>query len=67
MTIGVFQCLLMENKTCGVIGTGLIGKKAAAKVSGLVDKVLCFDVYPDNEWINTIPNGSYTDLDTLLR
>ena len=48
------QCLLMENKTCGVLGTGLnsnlslfskfsckglIGKKAAAKVSGLVEKV----------------------------
>ena len=48
------QCLLMENKTCGVLGTGLnsnlslfskfsckglIGRKAAAKVSGLVEKV----------------------------
>ena len=67
MTISVFQCLLMENKTCGVIGTGLIGKKAAAKVSGLVDKVVCFDVYPDHEWIKTIPNGSYADMDTLLK
>jgi len=61
------QCLLMENKICGVLGTGLIGRKAAAKVSGLVEKVLCFDVYPDHEWIKTIPNASYVDMDTLLR
>jgi len=46
---------------------GLIGRKAAAKVSGLVEKVLCFDVYPDHEWIKTIPNASYVDMDTLLR
>jgi len=61
------QCLLLENKICGVLGTGLIGRKAAAKVSGLVEKVLCFDVYPDHEWIKTIPNASYVDMDTLLR
>jgi hypothetical protein len=28
-----------------------LGKKAAEKISGLVSKVLCFDVYQDNEWI----------------
>merc|ERR1719283_513366 len=31
------QCLLLENKVCGVVGTGLIGRKAAFKISGLVD------------------------------
>jgi len=61
------QCLLLENKTCGVIGTGLIGKKAAKKISGLVEKVVCFDAYPDNEWIKTLPNAEYTDMDTLLK
>jgi len=61
------QCLLLENKTCGVIGTGLIGKKCATKISGLVEKVLCFDVYQDDEWIKTIPNAEYADMDTLLR
>jgi len=61
------QCLLLENKTCGIIGTGLIGKKTATKISGLVEKVLCFDVYQDNEWIKTIPNAEYVDMDTVLR
>jgi len=61
------QCLLLENKTCGVIGTGLIGKKAVQKVSGLVEKVLCFDAYPDPKWIESVANAEYTDMDTLLR
>jgi len=61
------QCLLLENKICGVIGTGLIGRKTVAKMSGLVDKVVCFDAFPDEEWIKSVGNASYTDLDTLLR
>jgi len=61
------QCLLLENKTCGIIGTGLIGKKTAEKISGLVEKVLCFDVYPDKDWISTVPRAEYVDLDTLLK
>ena len=24
-------------------------------------------MYPDHEWIKTIPNASYVDMDTLLR
>ncbi|XP_023344956.1 uncharacterized protein LOC111714140 isoform X2 [Eurytemora carolleeae] len=61
------QCLLLENKTCGIIGTGLIGKKTAEKISGLVERVVCFDVYPDKEWIGSLRNAEYTDLDTLFR
>jgi len=61
------QCLLLENKICGVIGTGLIGKKCVQKVSGLVEKVMCFDAFPDNNWIKTVPNAEYVDMDTLLR
>merc|ERR1712080_690460 len=57
----------MGNKVCCIIGTGLIGKKAVAKMPGLVEQVLCFDAYPDAEWVNTVRNASYTDLDTLLR
>ena len=64
--ISNMQCVLMENKICGIIGTGLIGRMTAKKISGLVDKVLCFDVYPDEEWIKTIGNGEYVDLDMVL-
>lgn len=61
-----------------MIGTGRIGRMAAAKLSVLVEKVgrwrkliklvslkvLCFDVYPDHEWIKNIHNASYVDLET---
>merc|ERR1712080_695062 len=30
-------------------------------------KVICFDAFPDHEWIKTIPNASYEELDTVLR
>jgi len=61
------QCILFETRTVGVIGTGLIGKKACMKIAPMVNKVLCFDVYQDNEWIKTVPNAEYVDMDTLLR
>jgi len=61
------QCLLLENKVCGVIGTGLIGKKCVQKISGLVEKVVCFDAYPDPNWIKSVPNAEYVDIDTLLK
>ena len=65
--ISNMQCILMENKTCGIIGTGLIGRKTAKKVSGLVDRVLCYDVFPDNDWIKTIGSAEYADLDSVLQ
>ena len=65
--ISNMQCLLMENKTCGIIGTGLIGRMTAKKISGLVDKVLCYDVFPDKEWIQTIGNAEYADLDAVFQ
>ena len=65
--ISNMQCILMENKTCGIIGTGLIGRMTAKKVSGLVDRVLCYDVYPDHDWIKTIGSAEYTDLDSVLQ
>ena len=38
-TIGGLQCILLEDKVAGVIGTGLIGKKTVQKLSGLFKKV----------------------------
>lgn len=65
--IGALQCVLLEDKTVGVIGTGLIGKKAVEKLSGLVKKVLCFDAYPANDWIATVSNAEYVPLPELLQ
>ena len=58
--------MLLEDKVAGIIGTGLIGKKCVQKISGLVSKVLCFDAYPANDWIKTIPNAEYVPLEQLL-
>ncbi len=44
----------------------MIGKKFAQKAAGLCNKVLCFDAYPSNDWIKTIPNAEYVELDHLL-
>lgn len=65
-SIANLQCILLEDKVAGIIGTGLIGRKTVEKISPLVKKVLCFDVFQQNEWIKTIPNAEYVDLDTLL-
>ena len=64
-TIGGLQCILLEDKVAGVIGTGLIGRKCVQKLSGLVAKILCYDAYPDNDWIQSIPNAEYVSLDQL--
>jgi len=60
------QCILLETRTCGVVGTGLIGKITAKKMSALCEKILCYDVYQDDEWIKTIPNAEYVDMNTIL-
>ena len=39
-TIGGLQCILLEDKVAGIIGTGLIGKKTVQKIAGLVKKVI---------------------------
>ena len=38
-TIAGLQCILLEDKVAGIIGTGLIGRKTVEKISGLVKKV----------------------------
>lgn len=43
-----------------------IGKKAVDKLSGLVKKVLCYDAFPSDQWINTVPNAEYVPMEELL-
>ena len=31
-----------------------------------MDKVLCYDAYPAPDWIATVPNAEYVELDYLL-
>jgi D-lactate dehydrogenase len=51
----------------GVIGTGGIGQRTAEKIAPLVGNVLCFDAYPNHEWIKKIPNARYVaNMDELL-
>ena len=38
-TIAGLQCILLEDKVAGIIGTGLIGRKMVEKISGLFKKV----------------------------
>jgi lactate dehydrogenase-like 2-hydroxyacid dehydrogenase len=56
----------LEDKNVGIIGTGLIGKKTVQKIAGLCKKVLCYDAYPAEDWIKTIPNAEYVPIDELL-
>jgi len=65
--IGGLQCILLEDKVAGVIGTGLIGKKCVQKLSGLVSEVLCYDAFPAEDWISTIPNAKYVSLEELFK
>ncbi len=44
----------------------MIGKKCVQKVAGLCSRVLCYDAYPAHDWIKTIPNAEYVELDKLL-
>ncbi len=39
----------------------------AEKLSALVGKVVCYDAFPNHEWIKQLPNGAYMDtVDELL-
>eukprot|EP00918_Siedleckia_nematoides_P006414 GHVU01013901.1.p1 GENE.GHVU01013901.1~~GHVU01013901.1.p1 ORF type:complete len:261 (-),score=45.99 GHVU01013901.1:374-1120(-) len=65
-SVGSLDCILMEDKTVGIIGTGVIGKKAVEKLAGLVKNVVCFDAYESPDWIKTVPNAEYVTLPELL-
>ncbi len=63
----VVNFVILFQLQVGIIGTGMIGKKTVQKVAGLVKKVLCYDAYPSHEWIKTVPNAEYVELDNLLK
>ncbi|MFR9164930.1 MAG: 2-hydroxyacid dehydrogenase [Dysgonomonas sp.] len=54
----------MYQKTAGVIGTGKIGKAVAQLLRGFGMEVLCYDVYPDNDFIKSI-GAKYVSQDEL--
>ena len=45
----------------GVIGTGGIGQRVAEKMSSLVAEVVCFDKYPNHEWIKKVEMGKISN------
>merc|ERR1712135_115236 len=63
--MGGLQCILLEDKVAGIIGTGFIGRKTVEKIAGLVKKVVCYDAYPNQDWIKTVPNAEYVALDVF--
>lgn len=56
----------LHQKTVGVIGTGRIGKIFAKIMSGFGTQVLLYDLYPDQEFAESI-GAKYVKLDTLFR
>lgn len=56
----------MYQKTVGVIGTGHIGKVVAKLLKGFEMNVLCYDVYPDNNFAQQI-GVKYVNLDELYQ
>lgn len=56
----------MYQKTLGVIGAGRIGQGVARRCRGFDMKILCYDMY-QNEEFKKETNAEYVDLDTLLK
>lgn len=56
----------MYQKTLGVIGAGRIGQGVARRCRGFDMKILCCDMY-QNEEFQKETNAEYVDLDTLLK
>ncbi|WP_320122879.1 phosphoglycerate dehydrogenase [uncultured Sphaerochaeta sp.] len=56
----------MYKKTLGVIGTGRIGAGVVKRASGFEMKILCHDIY-ENEELKKNHNVAYVDFDTLIR
>ncbi len=52
-------------RTCGVIGTGKIGKLMAQLMKGCGMNVLAFDAYEDNDWAKE-HNIEYTEIENLF-
>ncbi|MCF7949284.1 MAG: hypothetical protein K9M94_11915 [Spirochaetia bacterium] len=54
----------VSGKTLGIIGTGNIGKQAAAMLGGFGLKLLAADLYPDYQWAQA-HGVEYTDIGSL--
>lgn len=46
--------LQVSDKVMGIVGTGQIGRYVAELATGLRMKVLCYDIYPDEDWAKSI-------------
>lgn len=52
--------------TAGVFGTGKIGRVMAELLKGLGMKIICYDPFPNNEWV--AQNGfTYVDVETIFK
>ncbi len=57
----------LAGKTLGIIGTGQIGKKVCQRAKrGFNMDIVAFDLYPDNEWAETM-GVKYVKLEQLLK
>lgn len=62
---GKFTGFELQGKTLGIIGTGQIGKRLVSLVKGFNMKLLCFDIFPDEEWARE-NDVQYLPLEELL-
>lgn len=53
-------------KTLGVVGVGRIGKGVVKRAKGFDMKILCYDMFPDNEFALKY-DIQYVDFDTILK
>jgi len=56
----------VQGKTIGIIGLGAVGKELGKKASSLGMKVLAFDIFKDQEFLDLYPEISFTkDIDAI--
>lgn len=58
--------LEMWQKTLGIVGAGRIGQGVGRRCRGFDMKILCYDMYQNEEFKKEC-NAEYVDLDTLLK
>ncbi len=57
--------LQIKGKTIGLIGTGQIGRHTGELARGLGMEVICFDLYPNEEWAESI-DAKYVTLQEII-
>lgn len=55
----------LHQKTIGIVGTGKIGRVLARIMTGFGCRILLNDLYPDQDFANSL-NASYVDLNVIL-